>query len=278
MSTGSSSSDPLGVAMPGAAALSSANESLDLTTSESGEEAALALYGPRGRATHTGRDTGAWAPLGPRLPPIAASPSRGHSRSGSAPPRREDSNPYAAAAAVAREPPGKLKRGTSRPKSADRAVDSGASSAYGSGAASLRPLRMFDVTAASALEDSPGAAADEEEQPNKKTKDDVPQSWSRLSLSEVEQGKNTLTLHPALTLVGADMQLPRDPQALNSAFVTAASVSKGIVIPSLGDMLGETVPDIKGGVKQLTDVVTDGAGIGAIGASTPGAKVGGQRP
>ena len=54
---------------------------------------------------------------------------------------------------------------------------------------------MFDVKPAqAALENSPGALADDEEHPKKKTKDEMPTpSWSRLSLSEAGAGKNLQT-------------------------------------------------------------------------------------
>ena len=195
MSHGSSSSDPLGIAMP-AGALGGVDSSFDYTnsSSESNEEA---KYGPLGRAPQAAvaRHAHPWQPLGKTLTPIAASPSRSHdSRSGSAPPRR-GSNPYTLACdhhskTSARGTPdapltGKQKRGTSRPLASDgKAV----SSSGGSGGALARS-KMVDVQPA--LENAPvqqaaAEAADEEENSAKKQKEEyskVSPSWSVLTMS-----------------------------------------------------------------------------------------------
>ena len=210
MSHGSSSSDPLGIAMP-AGALGSIDSSFDYTNS-SGESNEDANYGPRGRATLAAavRHTLPWQPLGKQLTPIAASPSRGESRSGSAPPRK-GSNLYALASEIdtkmlsargsADAPPtGKQKRGTSRNLSSDRKP--GVSGA-GDGGAVVGGSKMFDVQPA--LENAPAVQATEEDEKSaKKPKEEY----------------NTITPSwHVLTMSGSSLEhLPQDPNAVMGGF------------------------------------------------------------
>ena len=99
--------------------------------------------------------------------------------------------------------------------------------------------KMFDVKPAS-IENSPGAQADDEEHPAKKTKEELATlspPWSVLSIS----GANT-------------KNLPEDPIGLKGAFDQAALMSKkAITIPSLESMLGEPVAAAIGNALALTD-------------------------
>ena len=81
MSSGSSSTDPLGsIAMP-AGAIGSIDSSFDYTNT-SGESSEDAAYGPRGRATlaAASRHTLPWKPLGKQLTPIGTMAILRHAR------------------------------------------------------------------------------------------------------------------------------------------------------------------------------------------------------